>query len=133
MRAALRRAWVTDPAIRDFIGLAENQGDFTNPDGVPGFGSLKPTPELRRILARLVGDPTQPSPADARSTPVAEASAKLRLQDAPPAAGEADVAPAETPPMVQSSNKDAAVQTEYAETAAAPVPRHRRHGGALPK
>src|SRR6185295_18574503 len=28
-RAALRRAWSADPAIRDFIGLAENSWDFT--------------------------------------------------------------------------------------------------------
>ena len=28
-RAALRRVWVTDPSIRDFIGIAENQWDFT--------------------------------------------------------------------------------------------------------
>jgi hypothetical protein len=37
-RAALRRAWKTDPAIRDFVGLSENSGDFNTPDGVPGFG-----------------------------------------------------------------------------------------------
>ena len=55
-RAALRRAWVTDPTIRDFIGLAENQWDFTKPDSVPGFGSLELTPELRRMVASLVGD-----------------------------------------------------------------------------
>jgi hypothetical protein len=52
-RAALRRAWVTDPAIRDFVGLAENQWDFTKPDGVPGFGALDLTPELRRMVADL--------------------------------------------------------------------------------
>src|SRR4051812_9505431 len=28
-RAALRHVWVADPAIRDFVGLAENQWDFT--------------------------------------------------------------------------------------------------------
>ena len=27
-RAALRRAWANDPAIRDFVGVAENQWDF---------------------------------------------------------------------------------------------------------
>jgi len=37
-RAALRRAWTTDPAIRDFVGLAESQWDFTMPDAVPGSG-----------------------------------------------------------------------------------------------
>ena len=34
-RAALRRAWASDPAIRDFIGIAENQWDFNDPDGYP--------------------------------------------------------------------------------------------------
>src|SRR5437879_4835558 len=33
--AALRRAWVTDPAIRDFIGIAENQWDFNDPSALP--------------------------------------------------------------------------------------------------
>jgi len=39
-RAALRRAWSTDPAIRDFIGLSENSWDLNTQDGVPGFSSL---------------------------------------------------------------------------------------------
>jgi uncharacterized protein DUF3306 len=39
--AALRRAWVSDPAIRDFIGIAENQWDFTNPTTIPGFGPVR--------------------------------------------------------------------------------------------
>jgi hypothetical protein len=39
-RAALRRAWSVDPAIRDFIGLSENSWDFNAPGGVPGFGPL---------------------------------------------------------------------------------------------
>jgi TorA maturation chaperone TorD len=40
-RAALRRTWVTDPAIRDFIGIAENQWDFNDPAAMPGFGPLR--------------------------------------------------------------------------------------------
>ena len=39
-RAALRRAWTSDPAIRDFVGIAENQWDFNDPNGIPGFGPL---------------------------------------------------------------------------------------------
>jgi hypothetical protein len=39
-RAALRRAWTSDPAIRNFIGIAENQWDFNDPNGIPGFGPL---------------------------------------------------------------------------------------------
>ena len=62
-RAALRRVWVTDPTIRDFVGIAENQWDFTAPDGVPGFGSLPFTPELGNMVAALIGDaPTVPQP-----------------------------------------------------------------------
>jgi len=41
-RAALRRAWAIDPSIRDFIGIAENQWDFNDPNGIPGFGPLTP-------------------------------------------------------------------------------------------
>jgi hypothetical protein len=59
-RAALRRAWVMDPAIRDFVGVAENQWDFNKPDSIPGFGSLELTPELCRMVASLFSD----SPAE---------------------------------------------------------------------
>jgi len=39
-KAALRRTWVTDPDIRDFVGIAENQWDFNDPTAMPGFGPL---------------------------------------------------------------------------------------------
>ena len=39
-RAALRQAWASDPAIRDFIGIAENQWDFNDPTAMPGFGPM---------------------------------------------------------------------------------------------
>src|SRR5437763_5766210 len=54
-RAALRRAWAADPKIRDFIGLSENAWDFNAPEGVPGFGPLQMTDELRRQVAGMVG------------------------------------------------------------------------------
>lgn len=53
--AALRRAWSTDPAIRDFIGLSENSWDFDAAGGVPGFGSVT-RDDARRLLARVVGE-----------------------------------------------------------------------------
>lgn len=60
-RAALRRLWVIDPTIRDFIGLAESQWDFTRPDSIPGFGALEQlTPELRRIAADLFSEAPAP-------------------------------------------------------------------------
>ena len=54
-RAALRRAWASDPNIRDFVGLSENAWDFNDPGAITGFGSLEMTDELRRQIARMVG------------------------------------------------------------------------------
>jgi hypothetical protein len=54
-RAALRRAWTSDPAIRDFIGIAENQWDFTDPTGIPGFGPLRDTDDVPGLLAQALG------------------------------------------------------------------------------
>jgi hypothetical protein len=54
-RAALRRAWVSDPGIRDFIGIAENQWDFTDPAAIPGFGPMRETDDLPALLAQAGG------------------------------------------------------------------------------
>jgi hypothetical protein len=48
--AALRRAWVADPAIRDFVGIAENQWDFNKPQDIPGFGLLDPLWAVGRLI-----------------------------------------------------------------------------------
>src|SRR6476659_7393376 len=56
-RAALRRAWTADPAIRDFVGLAENAWDFNDPNAMPGFGPLDQTPEqVRQLVATIMGE-----------------------------------------------------------------------------
>jgi hypothetical protein len=54
-RAALRRAWVSEPAIRDFIGIAENQWDFTDPTATPGFGPLLETDDMSGLVAQALG------------------------------------------------------------------------------
>jgi len=146
-RAALRRAWMTDPTIRDFVGLAENQWDFTQPDGVPGFGPLELTPELRGMVARLVGG----APAQATSRPDPDADptdqvahklpelsagtsqasgADAGLERAPVPEGE-PLKTGEAP--TNSLAVNAAVQQTRGEAAAAPGSGRRRHGGALPK
>jgi hypothetical protein len=69
-RAALRRAWSSDPMIRDFVGLSENSWDFNAPDGVPGFGSVK-AEDLRQLLAQVMGEPKaadDPHPSAAMSS-----------------------------------------------------------------
>jgi hypothetical protein len=56
-RAALRRAWTSDPAIRGFIGIAENQWDFNDPNGISGFGRLDATESGVAFLAQLSSTP----------------------------------------------------------------------------
>jgi hypothetical protein len=58
--AALRQAWATDPAIRDFVGIAENQWDFNKPQNIPGFGLLNPSQNIQRLVPTLsVGRSTE--------------------------------------------------------------------------
>src|SRR5437879_4332432 len=70
-RAALRRAWAADPAIRDFVGLAENAWDFNDPHAMPGFGPLDCSEEqLGALLDRIVGGAR--SAAESLATAVTE-------------------------------------------------------------
>jgi hypothetical protein len=55
-RAALRRAWSVDRRIRDFVGLADYDWDYHAVGGAAGFGPLEMTDELRRAVARIVGE-----------------------------------------------------------------------------
>ena len=48
-RAALRRVWSLDPAIRDFVGLSENSWDFNAPGAMAGFGPIDGQ-EVGRLL-----------------------------------------------------------------------------------
>ena len=58
-RAALRQAWASDPAIRDFIGIAENQWDFNDPDAIPGFGPLPEGYDVSGLLSQALGGARQ--------------------------------------------------------------------------
>jgi hypothetical protein len=53
-RAALRRAWRSDPNIRDFVGLADYDWDFNTPGSMTGFGVLEASEHIERELAHLV-------------------------------------------------------------------------------
>jgi hypothetical protein len=58
--AALRRVWTADPAISEFVGLAENAWDFTDPAAIPGFGPLEMTDDVRRMIAQVIDQIGQP-------------------------------------------------------------------------
>src|SRR3954465_5853304 len=90
-RAALRRVLTADPAIRDFVGLAENAWDFTDPTAMPGFGPLESSEEVRRMIADLVdriGQAARPSAPEAEGEPaqIAENSNDSNLLSAAAAA-----------------------------------------------
>jgi hypothetical protein len=132
-RAALRRAWASDPAIRDFIGIAENQWDFNDPDSIPGFGPLLESDNLPGLLAQALGPrdkiagmiPEMPAsveqslPAENCDEPVAPDDKSQQLLDgSSPGTGEG----------AATSNDRVAEENEMDE-----LPRHRSHGSALPR
>lgn len=151
-RAALRRAWVSDPAIRDFIGLAENSWDFNDPNAIPGFGPLDQTPEqVRRMVAELFGEVRQAAEqivkqadklADGRpgAPSHGETDSVASLPQAPPNdAGHVDPKNAESPDAdgpdsPAARNDEAPAVATQQNDASQPAPRSRRsHGGALPR
>jgi hypothetical protein len=147
-RAALRRAWVADPAIRDFVGIAENQWDFNDPNGIPGFGPLGPLDDVRRLLAQVIGDPLDrledaavaveknSAPAIPDSVPVAEdvEESVVSEVDLPRSEDARQPRTLVSPEPVEGSLA-AAQQLNAREqpTPAAEVPLRRHHGGALPQ
>jgi Protein of unknown function (DUF3306) len=131
-RAALRRAWAADPAIRDFVGLGENQWDFTAPGGVPGFGSLGNADEVRRMLAEIIRE-DHPRQAEQPQLPSQDSATPRSIASAPQAAGEARVEKLDAPQ--QSSNPMASLADNAApqnKDDVDPQP-PRRHGSALPE
>jgi hypothetical protein len=138
-RAALRLAWASDPAIRDFIGIAENQWDFNDPTAMPGFGPLPASDNVPALLARAIGT------SDKGGGTIAEIS--LSLAQPPAAASDCEhVAVVRNLPQASDeglsadtgiAGADAATQRaraiETSDEANHPSPNRRCHGGALPR
>jgi hypothetical protein len=151
-RAALRRVWAADPSIRDFVGLAENAWDFTDPTAMPGFGPLEASDDVRRMIAQVVdqiGQAAKPALADAPAEQVETAensnysNAIIAEGDAagPSEAGAAadeikqsDAAELGNQVLLHSNKEYIASQYDLTEAQEKPkqLP-HRGHGGALPE
>jgi len=121
-RAALRHAWRSDPAIRDFIGLSENSFDFSAPE-LPGFGPLS-AEQVQQLLAQAGGMPQQ-TQAPANTKPESQSVQVLPASVAAPAGG--------SPTVATHADASPALQHEKAAEEAAGVPRPKHHGSALPK
>jgi hypothetical protein len=144
-RAALRRAWTADPAIRDFVGLAENAWDFNDPNAIPGFGPLDYSQEqMRELVGRIVGEvreaaediadhePPQATPGiDNRTTALAPEPQPPAMPEGEPIGATAELVARQ--PVRSPDDADIAVQKSGKETdEEVPVAR-RIHGTALPR
>lgn len=139
-RAALRRAWTADPAIRDFVGLAENAWDFNDPNAMLGFGPLDFSQEqLATLVDRIVGGVR--GAADAAITAASEqkdSSQPVESKPEPPPAlreADADLRSAEAISTSESPAAPAAAQPDFSqrETDDRALLRRRTHGSALPR
>ena len=159
--AALRRAWVADPKVRDFVGLNDYDFDFHTPGAIPGFGSLEMTDELRQEVARIVGawqpesNTNQTQPRD--EPPVAAKSGEDSTQPASPtpeigevpsSKGARTIAASDDGPEIPAHYQDeliedkatqhrnvesAASQQEQSQPQNVQTLARRGHGGALPQ
>ena len=135
-RAALRRAWAADPAIRDFVGLAENAWDFTDPNAMPGFGPLQGTAEqIGAMVERVLGGARETAEKLVSELPEKEqVQAESDREVGVSASPDALPAPAGVVPSSPAqAERVAAAQPEASEEDGDDGPvRRRTHGGALP-
>lgn len=130
--AALRRAWSADPAIRDFVGLAENAWDFNDPTAMPGFGPLDCSEaELAAFVDRIVGGLSK-SAETLSETPVEVTDSSRELRQAE--RSNVEVVAEEAAPTKPAPVPAAAQLTVPESTASEHLSLPRRpHGGALPR
>jgi hypothetical protein len=128
-KAAMRKMWSLDPAIRDHVGLSENAWDFNQPDAMAGFGPL----EAGKAVAGFLSTVSRAMAADPEGTStVPEAPAPEPPASLPPdETAEAAETPEDPPPSAAAS----AAESEEAEGSgdSSRPPPGPRHGGALPR
>jgi hypothetical protein len=137
-RAALRRAWTSDPAIRDFIGIAENQWDFNDPNGMAGFGRLDASESGVTFLAQLSSTPGEmPDLLAEGATPVQRFASNAVCSEQSKADQQGQIDARQSPSTDSIISSCAVAEAGAATNAAhgiADAPRSRRsHGSALPK
>jgi hypothetical protein len=128
--AAMRRVWVTDPAIRDFKGLQEYDWDFNAP-GVAGFGPIGPDVDVQAMARRIMGDSPAPEPTVEQDAAVPAQKVEQVPVTANPLAelrhdGGSDVAGSNN---AQTAN---AAPQNIEPGSGEKLPAIKRHGSALP-
>jgi hypothetical protein len=78
---ALRKSWVLDPAVRNYVNPAlEYAYDWNTPGGVPGGGELGAGFDVARMVAQIMG---HESPDEAAATTVKEGDASAITPGSP--------------------------------------------------
>lgn len=137
--AALRKLWITDPAIRDFENPAREYAyDWNVPGGVPGSGELVGDHDAVELLRRLTGgsDPEEEKTADEMTQIDAEAAADPASDDFAVAKDDEQEAIGEEPEALQDKASAVAApakdEDEKGLKDAVSGSGRRRHGGAMP-
>lgn len=133
-RAALRNAWARNPAIRDFVGIAENQWDFNSEGAIAGFGALSAEETARYVAARALGvehgEGTEADRGESTEVPASNASKDSAVLPSTTSSALPSRPLAQAPlvpPPVASTTAATAPQSSNAH------PGKRTHGSALPK
>jgi Protein of unknown function (DUF3306) len=151
-RAALRRAWTSDPKIRNFVGLADYDWDFNAAGSMAGFGPLEMTDEVGKVVGRMVEPdrtaadastlPDLVSPPKARQTAGETGSdgnraAAIEDDNHTTQGGHGRMIKGGTSPhrdeRIGGSHENIAVQDKMENPDGSGSLVMRRHGGALPK
>jgi hypothetical protein len=142
-QAALRKLWVTDPKIRDFIEIAENQWDF-NAGNIPGFDSSLPE-NAKELVAQIFSKANDvvekagelaPERAPVSATAQSEVSGEHDQADVSLEAGPDRIDPDAAHRDIKRGDKSARSESAEQQTEASDEPSSpplpRRHGSALP-
>jgi hypothetical protein len=149
-RAALRRAWTSDPKIRNFVGLADYDWDFNAAGSMAGFGPLEIAAEVRKVAAGIAeADRTGAEASDlldpASMTPKAQIACESGGEGDRPVAVETDHEAKQSgdegtksstsprPDERMGGHENIALQDRTGKPDRSSSFIKRRHGGALPK
>lgn len=151
--AALRQAWATDPVIGTFREMADYDWDFNTPGGNQIFGPLDPSIDVKAMAERILGQPDKhevatpdPEAVQESTVPVetASESGKFTSNETDNHVNQSIASPTREIPaeknmteslhLASTAQEPIPISTKVeCEAFAAPHPKRRRHGAALPE
>lgn len=131
-RAALRRIWSLDPAIRDFPGDARDYAyDWNLPGSVPGSGPILPSDDIKATLSRMFDRPSGEPDGGQERARAKEPPGSDTPPDPEPPQASAEAA-AEGEGARATADCSGAQEGEVAPALPSNPAARRRHGGAVP-